>query len=170
MRCVTLHRSRRSRSGVAALEMAVSLPLVLTLLIGTWEVGRIVEVQQILNVAARESARQAGSGLLTNSQVQQVAVNYIRNALGDTSGTMTRNLAVTVTVYPAASPGTPEAIDVSQCQSLDQIVIGVSIPYADIRWIALPEITGAQTLQAQATWVSLKDFPFPSSAPQPPTG
>jgi Flp pilus assembly protein TadG len=144
--------------------------LVLTLLVGTWEVGRIVEVQQSLNVAAREAARQAGSGLLTNSQVQQVAINYVRSALGDTTGTMTQNMVVTVTVYPAATPGASAAIDVSQCQSLDQIVIGVSIPYADVRWTALPEITGATNLQAQATWVSLKDFPFPTSAPQPPTG
>ena len=34
--------------------MALSLPLVLTLLIGTWEVGRIIEVQQFLNVGARK--------------------------------------------------------------------------------------------------------------------
>ena len=108
--------------------------------------------------------------MLTNSQVQQVAINYVRNALGDTTGTMTQNMVVTVTVYPAGNPGTAEAVDVSQCQSLDQIVIGISIPYADVRWIALPEITGATNLQAQATWVSLKDFPFPTSAPQPPTG
>jgi Flp pilus assembly protein TadG len=170
MRSIASQKTRRSRSGVAAVEMALSFPVVLALLIGTWEVGRIVEVQQFLNVAAREAARQAGSGLLTNSQVQQVAVNYIRNALGDTTGTMTQNMVVTVTVYPASGPGTSESIDVSQCQPLDQIVIGISIPYADVRWIALPEITGAQTLQAQATWVSLKDFPFPTTAPQPPTG
>ena len=45
---------RRFRSGVAAVEMALSLPLLLTLLIGTWEVGRILEVQQFLNVGARK--------------------------------------------------------------------------------------------------------------------
>src|SRR5271165_7199780 len=96
MRIVGSKGERRSSSGVAAVEMALTLPLVLTLLIGTWEVGRILETQQILNVGAREAARQAGSGLLTDSQVQQVAINYIRNALGDTSGTMTQNLTVTV--------------------------------------------------------------------------
>ena len=92
---------------------------------------------------AREAARQAGSGIVTNSQVQQVAVNYIRNALGDTTGTMTQNLTVTVTVYPAGSPGTPENIDVTQAKSLDLIVISVSIPYQDVRWNGLPTITGA---------------------------
>jgi Flp pilus assembly protein TadG len=163
-------RKRISSPGVAAVEMAVTLPLVLALLIGTWEVGRILEIEQILNMGAREAARQAGSGLLTDSQVQQVAIDYIRNALDDTTGNLTRNLAVTVTVYPASSPTTPENIDASQANSLDLIVVSVSIPYQDVRWIALPTITGAQSLQAQATWVCLKDYPFPTTAPQPPTG
>ncbi len=163
-------RGRRPRRGVAAVEMALTLPLVLTLLVGTWEVGRIIEVQQYLNVGAREAARQAGSGIVSNSQVQQVAINYIRNALGDTSGTMTKNLTVTVTVYPASSPSTPENIDVTQANSLDLIVISVSIPYQDVRWNGLSTITGANSLQAQSTWVCLKDYPFPTTAPQPPTG
>jgi Flp pilus assembly protein TadG len=170
MTIVESKRRRRSSSGVAAVEMALSLPLVLTLLIGTWEVGRILEVHQFLNVGAREAARQAGSGLLTNSQVQQIAVNYMRNALGDSSGNMTRNLAVTVTVYSASNPGTPESIDASQASALDLLVISVSIPYQDVRWIALPTVTGAQSLRTQSTWVCLKDFPFPTTAPQPPTG
>ena len=163
-------RERRSRRGVAAVEMALTLPLVLTLLMGTWEVGRIIEVQQYLNAGAREAARQAGSGIVTNSQVRQVAINYIRNALGDTSGTMTQNIAVTVTVYPAGSPGMPENIDVTQANSLDQIVISVSIPYQDVRWNGLSTLTGASILKAQATWVCLKDYPFPTTAPEPPTG
>ena len=53
-------RGRGRRSGIAAVEMAVSLPLVLTLLIGTWEVGRILEIQQFLEVgAARPPGRRA---------------------------------------------------------------------------------------------------------------
>ncbi len=68
-------RGRGPRRGVAAVELALTLPLVLTLLMGTWEVGRIIEVQQYLNAGAREAARQAGSGIVTNSQVQQVAIN-----------------------------------------------------------------------------------------------
>ncbi len=53
MMIVGSKRKRISSPGVAAVEMAVTLPLVLTLLIGTWEVGRILEIQQILNMGAR---------------------------------------------------------------------------------------------------------------------
>lgn len=139
----TLGKQIRTSPGVAAVELALTLPLLILLLTGTWEVGRILEVQQMLNVAAREAARQAGSGLLTNSQVQQVAVNYVRCGLQDVTGAMTANIAVNVTVYAAGSPGIPEQIDVSQASSLDQIVISVSVPFPDVRWISLPSITGA---------------------------
>ncbi len=166
----TLGKQIRTSPGVAAVELALTLPLLILLLTGTWEVGRILEVQQMLNVAAREAARQAGSGLLTNSQVQQVAVNYVRCGLQDVTGAMTANIAVNVTVYAAGSPGIPEQIDVSQASSLDQIVISVSVPFPDVRWISLPSITGAQLLQAQASWVCLKDYPFPTTPPQPPAG
>lgn len=56
-----LRRNRRRtnvrRRGVAAVEAAVLLPLALMLMLGTWEVGRMVEVGQILNNAAREGGR-----------------------------------------------------------------------------------------------------------------
>jgi hypothetical protein len=107
---------------------------------------------------------------LTNSQLQQIAVSYVKNSLHDTSGTMTQHLTVSVTVYHASDPTTPVAIDVSQAGPLDLLVISLSIPYADVRWIDLPMVTGATNLQAQSTWVSLKNFPFPTTAPQPPTG
>ena len=70
----------RRRRGVAAVEAAVLLPLALMLMLGTWEVGRMVEVSQILNNAAREGGRSASTGQYTNSQVQQTVLNYLMNA------------------------------------------------------------------------------------------
>ena len=54
--------NRRFRRGVAAVEAALLLPLALLLMLGTWEVGRMVEVSQILNNAAREGGRSASTG------------------------------------------------------------------------------------------------------------
>ena len=70
----------RRRRGTAAVEAAVLLPLALMLMLGTWEVGRMVEVSQILNNAAREGGRSASTGQNTNSQVQQTVLNYLTNA------------------------------------------------------------------------------------------
>src|SRR5882724_7602053 len=44
-------RARRNdaRSGSAAVELAVVLPVLVTLLVGIWEVGRMVQVKQIMS-------------------------------------------------------------------------------------------------------------------------
>ena len=52
-----LQRKRRTRSGIAAVEMAAVLPAVLILLMGILEVGRLIEMQQVLTNATREGAR-----------------------------------------------------------------------------------------------------------------
>jgi Flp pilus assembly protein TadG len=156
---------RRRRRGAAAVELALTLPLIMTMLTGLWEVGRIVEVQQILFNAAREAARQAATGQLTAAQVQQVALSYAKFGLNDTSGTMTQNL--TVTVVDLTNPGT----DPSQATSLDQIQVTVTVPFSAVQWINLPLVTGpSSTVTAQATWVSLIDAAYPTTTPQPPTG
>jgi Flp pilus assembly protein TadG len=51
------HPSLRRRRGIAAVEVAVVLPVLLALLLGIWEVGRVFSVQNILDNAAREGAR-----------------------------------------------------------------------------------------------------------------
>ena len=44
--CKTEHR------GVAAVEMAIAMPVLLYVVLGVWEVGRILDVQVMLNNAA----------------------------------------------------------------------------------------------------------------------
>jgi Flp pilus assembly protein TadG len=156
---------RRRRRGASAVELALTLPLLIMVLTGLWEVGRLVEVQQILINSAREAARQAGTGQYTNAQVQQIALNYLQIGLNDTGGTMTQY--ATATVADLTNPGT----DVSNATSLDQISVTVTVPFSRVRWINLPLVTsGSTVLSAQVFWVSLVDQVYPSSTPQPPTG
>jgi Flp pilus assembly protein TadG len=78
MRLRFTHRARRS--GVAAVELAFLLPLVLIpLLFGMWEVGRLIECQQVVSNAAREGARAASTGQFTDSQVQTIITNYLQH-------------------------------------------------------------------------------------------
>lgn len=61
-------RLRNPRRGVAAVETAVVLTFILVpLLIGIWEMGRVVQVQQIVANAAREGARLAAQARTINS-------------------------------------------------------------------------------------------------------
>jgi Flp pilus assembly protein TadG len=142
------HRSFRTpRRGVAAVEFALLSPFLVFLLIGLWEVGRMIEINQILSNAAREGARQAATGLDSSSQVQAVVTSYLQAA-----GVPNGNANVTVSGDPTtANQG-------------DQLTVTVTMPFNDVRWIVLSLISSpSTTLTASATWTSLKDLPYPSS-------
>ena len=72
-------RNRRpTRRGVASVELAaVFLFVVVPLLIGVWEVGRLVQVQQVVANSAREGARLAAQGYTINgfASPTQIMVN-----------------------------------------------------------------------------------------------
>src|SRR5947209_7183227 len=84
----------RPRRCAAAVEFAVVMPLLLLLLLGTWEVGRLVQVDAILSNAAREGARVAAQGQIINltgsytqiqvytgtPSVQSAVANYLTGA------------------------------------------------------------------------------------------
>jgi Flp pilus assembly protein TadG len=150
-------RSGRLRRGVAAVEAALLLPVALILLLGTWEVGRMIEVEQILNNAAREGGRAASSGQDTNSQVQQTVLNYLQNAgLPSTSAT--------VTVSNLTHAGT----DCTLATELDQLQVKVSLPFTAVRWSASTLITNTSTtLTATTIWYSNNGQSYPQSITVP---
>jgi Flp pilus assembly protein TadG len=82
-------KAKEKERGAVAVELAVLLPLLLLILIGTMEFGRVFNVQNSLSQAAREGARHA-------------AINYNKSTL-DVEGTAIaaapslNGLAMTVT-------------------------------------------------------------------------
>src|SRR5262249_58476296 len=78
---IRLHRPARRRA-VAAVEMAFMLPLLLAMLIGVWEMGRIVQVQNFIVTAARDGARLAAQGTIINTTG---AYTFIRFTAGTPS-------------------------------------------------------------------------------------
>lgn len=130
-----LAQRKQRRHGVAAVELAVVLPFLIMTLFALWEVGRIIEVQQILDNAAREGARLSASGSWTASnahpsmnlpsadtdyEVQRKTLAYIQAAgLQTTNATVqvnniTRNYNYTYTAgggfgTTIATPGTDPA-------------------------------------------------------------
>jgi Flp pilus assembly protein TadG len=153
-------RRSRQRRGNAACEFAILAPFLVMLLLGTWEVGRLVQVRQILANAAREGCRQAATGRNTTSDIQTVVCQYLKDAgLPDYSS----QASSVVTVTNVTSGG-----DVGDASQGDQIRIGVSIPFSDVRWVALNLITNTNTrLNGEADWVGLMDQAYPSSTTSP---
>jgi Flp pilus assembly protein TadG len=145
------------RPGAAVVEFAFLLPFILILLLGLWEMGRAAQVNQMLYNAAREGARQASTGLITDSAVQQVVLNYLQNA-----GLPTQD--VVVTVQDLTSPGT----DATVATWMDQLQVTVSIPFKDVAWSSLRLVTTPTTqLTAQVLWNSLRDQGYPTSISAP---
>jgi Flp pilus assembly protein TadG len=150
-------RAGHPRRGTAAVEMACVLPLLVTLLLGTWEMGRYVEVQQIVCDAAREGGRQASSGQMTNAQVVTAVTNYVKIA-----GLPTADLVVTIS--DLTNPG----LDASTAVALDQIKVTVSIPFKDVRWSALKLVTTDSTnVSAYVIWYSALPVSYPDSVSSP---
>jgi Flp pilus assembly protein TadG len=159
----SLSRNRRRagvqrRSGVAVVEAALLLPVALILMLGTWEVGRMVEVTQILTSAAREGGRSASTSQYTNSQVQQTVLNYLQNA-GLPSA------SATVTVSDLTNPNT----DCTAATELDRLQVTVSIPFNAVRWSsALLVSNNSSTLTATTIYYSNNDQSYPTSITMPP--
>src|SRR3954454_20627266 len=71
---------RTSRRGVVVVEFAGVVTLLLILLLGLWEVGRLLQVKQILANAAREGGRQAATGIKSTAEIQQYVRMSVKRA------------------------------------------------------------------------------------------
>jgi Flp pilus assembly protein TadG len=152
-------RTRAERRGTAAVEFAFLLPGIMILLMGIIEVGRLIELQQVLTNAVREGARQAATGQMTNTQVQAVVTQYISVAGFSTSN-------ATVTVQDLTTSGA----DVSAAKYLDRIQVSISYPYSNVTYSSLNWILPAgYTVTSQVEWITMVDKPFPTF-PNPPVG
>lgn len=124
-------------------------PILVSLLLGIWEVGRLVEVQQIVANSAREGARQASTGLKTSTQCQTAVTDYLTNAGLSTSG-------VTVTVTNVTHGG-----DVINAVQLDHLQCTVSFPFNNAKWMAIDWfVPNGTNMTAAADWYSMKDVPL----------
>lgn len=161
-----LRKPQGDRSGAAAVELAFVAPVLVVILMGLWEVGRLIQLQQILSNSAREGARIAAQGLIINStgsptQIQVLAgdpnvkttiYNYLKQA-----GVNVAYSDVTVGfVYLTGDVGNTEPYQAVKGQ---QFKVTVTIPLSSLRWSAVGSITPAQ-MTTSVVWTSLVDDPF----------
>jgi Flp pilus assembly protein TadG len=169
---MTFRRPGAGRRGNATVEFAVVLAFVLVpLLIGTWEVGRVGEYQQLASNAAREGARRASSGQINTSQTAQVVFDYLKNASIPVANAKVKieNVTGGYSIQYTSSGGVDTGVDWDLTGSAqnDQLRLTVTIPYDDLAWSELNPVYAGTTLTAQTTWWSLKDKDFPSLADPP---
>jgi Flp pilus assembly protein TadG len=142
-----------------AVEAAFCLPILLTLMVGMWEISRMVQLSQILSNAAREGARYAATGNLngtdiTAAMVQQNVQNYLTCA-GFPSAAVN---GASIQITNLAGDGWT---DPCNAQPMDKFSVTVTIPQGtafnslQLTTLSLANVT--QQLSASATWVSLVD-------------
>ncbi len=167
----SVRRRRRSahRRGAATVEAAFVLPMLITLMLGVWEVGRMVQVNQILVNAVREGARCAAGGTSNNTpvtvaMVQAEVQNYMQ-AAGLPSAAY-NGATVTLTNLSGNSWTDP-----SGASPLDKFSVSVTIPsgsaFNSLRWGLVSSITGMTSITVTTTWLSANDSKLTVSATLP---
>jgi Flp pilus assembly protein TadG len=147
------------RRGTVAVEAAIVLPLLLIMMLGIWEVGRIIQVQQILVNSAREGARLAAGGYVngtpvTSTVVKQSVRDYLQ-AAGLPSAAVS---GAEIELLCLESPGWTDPAD---ALPLDKFQVKVKIPagaaFESTRWAFVTKITPTSEMEAVVDWVSLNN-------------
>jgi Flp pilus assembly protein TadG len=175
--------SRKDRGGIAAVEFVVCMPVLVTFMLGVWEVGRLAEVANVMWNGAREAARDASTGQDNLNTVAANLANYLQSAepTAFNQGHGTTLTLLSPPTLPANTYGykctdnvsnvelftmtftdvtTPTATDTTGMNKLDHYQITIQAPYSTIGWTAVAEITGATRFSVTVDWACMKDTPF----------
>jgi len=105
-------RNRRSETGTALIEAAITLPLLLLMSVGVFEFGRAYQTWQVITNAAREGARIAVLPSATTSAVQQRVRDYMHDGqLSQWSNASVTLTATTITVNGAPVSASRVTVD-----------------------------------------------------------
>ena len=121
---------------MALVEFAVVAPLLFLLVLGVFEFGRMVMVQQFLTNASREGARRGILEQTTKSDVQTIVTDYLRNST--ISG-------VDVDVYPD---------QLSKVGFGDPVSVTVSVPFDHVSWLPAPWFLGGKNLSGRSVMLA----------------
>lgn len=176
-----LHRAnRRRRSAVAAVEFAVVLAaVIMPTLLGVWEVGRLVQVQQIVSNSAREGARLAGQAIVISStgtrteikmasgtpNVNRVIYQYL--VLNGLPELQPSDVTTTFRFTTGTLAGNTSA-EPYQGAKGDRFEVTVTIPFSKVRWVNLGFVNPT-TVSFTVNWSMLVNDPFTIN-PNLPTG
>ena len=128
------HRQKQNRKGVAAVECAMMLPIMMVLVLGLIEMGTALRASTIMQSSVREAGRLASmdwryvveDGETPNLKVEQDIRNFVT-----ASGLPGEDLVVSIEHAEGDSAGTKFDISDSDNQ-LKLILIEITLPYSSI--------------------------------------
>ena len=139
------------------------MPILLLFMLGMWEVGRMVQVEQILVNAAREGARVAAEGQLTINGVNvPVTVPVVQQNVQDyLTAAGLPSAAVSGARIQVINQSGNAWTDPCNAQPLDKFQLSILIPsgtaYSSLKWGVVSTITGMNQITVSVNWVSLND-------------
>jgi hypothetical protein len=161
-----------SRRAVAAIELAlVTAGVLIPLMFGVWEIGRMIQVRQILSNSAREGARLAAQGYTIGSTgaVVQIKVATGTPNVTDTVYSYLVSMGLTklqksdVTVeFAFTAPGYVNGTLPAEPYLGDKgqpFYVKVTIPWAKVRWVNAGLINPTN-LTFTVSWEMLRDDAF----------
>jgi Flp pilus assembly protein TadG len=157
------------RRGIAAVEAAFVLPVLLILMLGIWDVGRLIQVNQIMNNSAREGARFAAGGYVngtpvTVAMVQQAVKDYL-TAAGLPSAAAN---GAQVSLICQASPSWTNPSDALPLDKFKvQVVIPAGSAFNSLRWSLVAKLTNVTQMTSTVNWQSLNNSKIVVSATLP---
>ena len=120
-RCMHVATSERRR-GVATVEVAITFPILMLLIMLVFDVSRMMMVQQCLGYAAEEGCRHASlATTLSQSEVETVTQNALAGAIANAS------TAVSVSVSPAPAIG---------MNSGTAMTVNAQVRLSDVSWLS----------------------------------
>jgi hypothetical protein len=170
-------------------ELAIMMPFLIALLVGLWEVGRVVMVQNVLDNAAREGGRLASTAGFFSSNnyndpitsqtlpliysqdtsgnpipfdVQKRVLVYLQGAGLSTTGAtvLVQNLNQSWSGTYPGSTTTGSYDPAGAASQLDHLRITVQLPYSSIGWSTLGLIIpNSTTLSSVMDCYSLRNIP-----------
>ena len=135
------------RKGAALVEMALVLPIFMTVTLGIIEFGRAMMVGQMVTNAARESVRLAIIDGSSNADVQAHVNSFLQSAINVDPSFIT----TTITITPA--PGsTTTGNEVANAAPKDLITVNISVPFSEVsylspQWLDTANMTAAASMR-----------------------
>lgn len=119
-------RSHSSWRGIAAVEMALVLPVFVAMTLGIVEFGRAMMVSQLVTNAARDGARTGSRRGATEAEV----ITAVNAFLSDSLSVQPEDISIDVTV--AAGPGNGPPGTLQNAAPGDQCTVNVTVPFATV--------------------------------------
>lgn len=133
--------ARVPRRGSAIVEFAVVAPVLLSLVMGIVEMGRVVMLAQVATNASREGARYAVQGSANTTTIDTYLRTYLSSA-GLRNTASGSNGSVTVTVETLSSGSWTATTDPSTASTGTQVRVTVQIDYTKESWLPTQYFVG----------------------------